>query len=63
MQNGHQGAFGLGISAERINDFILATDEILKDMSSEPLYYVDYVYNGNNVNFQHILDIASLDDL
>ena len=63
MQNGHQGAFGLGISAERINDFILATDEILKDMSSEPLYYVDYVYNGNNVNSQHILDIASLDDL
>lgn len=32
-------------------------------MSDEPLYYVDYIYNGIEVDAQHILDIASLDNL
>lgn len=58
---GHQGAFGLGIKEENIQDFINATNEILKDMSEEPLYYVDYIYDGGNVNSQNILDIAEMD--
>jgi single-stranded-DNA-specific exonuclease len=58
---GHQGAFGLGISAENVDSFISATDETLKDMPSESLYYVDYIYDGNNVNPQNILDIAEMD--
>jgi single-stranded-DNA-specific exonuclease len=58
---GHEGAFGLNIPEENINKFISATDEALKDMPSEALYYVDYIYNGNNVNPQNILDIASMD--
>lgn len=60
---GHQGAFGLGIAAEKINDFIAATDEILKDMPNEPVYYVDYIYEGCNVKPTDILDIASLENL
>ncbi len=60
---GHQGAFGLGIAAEKINDFIAATDEILKDMPNEPIYYVDYIYEGCNVKPTDILDIASLENL
>lgn len=60
---GHQGAFGLGIAAENIDSFIQKTDELLKDMSDEPLYYVDYIYEGNRINDQNILDIASLEDL
>ncbi len=58
---GHQGAFGLGLPAENISNFISATNEILKDMPSEPLYYVDYIYNGSNVNSQNIIDIAEMD--
>lgn len=58
---GHQGAFGLGIKEENIQDFINATNEILKDMSEEPLYFVDYIYDGGNVNPQNILDIAEMD--
>ena len=38
---GHQGAFGLGIAAWQIDNFIKRTDELLKDMSDEPIYYVD----------------------
>lgn len=60
---GHQGAFGLGIAAEYINTFIEKTDELLKNMSDEPVYYVDYIYEGCHVNPENILDIASLDDL
>lgn len=58
---GHQGAFGLGIAEDNIQDFINATNEMLKDMSEEPLYFVDYIYDGGNVNPQNILDIAEMD--
>ena len=58
---GHQGAFGLGIEEHNIQSFIDATNEMLKDMSEEPLYYVDYIYDGGNVNPQNILDIADMD--
>lgn len=59
---GHQGAFGLGIAEENIKDFIDITNDALKDMSEEPLYYVDYIYDGGNVNPQNILDIAEMDN-
>ena len=60
---GHQGAFGLGIKSYDIEEFLLATDELLKDMSNEPLYYVDYIYNNGDVDPQAVLDIAYLDEL
>lgn len=72
---GHQGAFGLGIDmgkddeyqgevfGEGLLQFIDYTDEALKEMSSEPTYAVDYIYNGDNVNGENIIDIANLDDL
>jgi single-stranded-DNA-specific exonuclease len=60
---GHQGAFGLGIDEEKIEDFISATDEALKDMSSEPIYWVDFIYNGANVDADGILEIAEYEDL
>lgn len=60
---GHQGAFGLGIKAENIDAFIAATDKALAAMSEEPIYYVDYIYRGTNVNGEQILDIARLADI
>ena len=57
---GHQGAFGLGLPAENIDKFITSTDEQLKDMSSEPLYYVDYIWNPTEFFGQDILDIAKM---
>lgn len=63
MAEGHQGAFGLGIPKNQISLFLEKTDDILKDVSDEPVYYVDYIYNGVDVSEQNILDIASLSDL
>ena len=71
---GHQAAFGLGIyshtigvddevAGDLIYQFLDKTDEILKDMPEEPIYYVDYIYNGAEVNPSHVLDIADLDYL
>ena len=60
---GHQGAFGMGIKATDISKFIAATDLALRDMSEEPIYYVDYIYRGANVDGEQILDIARLNDL
>lgn len=57
---GHQGAFGLCIRKQDLPDFINNTNIILKDMPSEPVYYVDYIYSNNQVNPQNILDIADM---
>lgn len=53
----------MSIKNENINSFIAATDDILKDISTEPIYYVDYIYNGIDVNPNHIIEIASLGNL
>ena len=60
---GHPNAFGLGIEANNINSFIEKTDAALADISDEPIYYVDYIYEGNEVSSEDILAIAGMDDL
>ena len=60
---GHQGAFGLGILEDNVQEFIEKTNLALKDTTDEAIYYVDYIYDGVNVNPEHILDIASFQDL
>lgn len=60
---GHPGAFGLGLPQDKIDAFITSTDEQLKDMSSEPIYYVDYIWSPAQANKQAILDIADMADM
>ena len=60
---GHQGAFGLGISQEDLNGFIAKTDTFLQNMSNEPVYYVDYIFDNYDIKPEQILDMASLNDL
>ena len=62
-QVGHPGAFGLGILQENIPAFIEKTDQLLKDMPNQAMYYVDYIYQGNNINPNDILTIANMQDL
>jgi single-stranded-DNA-specific exonuclease len=62
-EEGHQGAFGLGILAENIQSFIEKTDAALVNMSDEPIYYVDYIYKGVDVKSDDILNIANLSDI
>ena len=59
---GHQGAFGLGIYAEDISEFIASTDQALAAMSAEPIYYVDYIWDAANIDKDAILEIADMND-
>lgn len=59
---GHPNAFGLKIYEKDLQDFIEKTDKALVDMSNEPIYYVDYIFEGKQVDGQIILDIAEMDD-
>ena len=63
FETGHPGAFGLGILQENIPAFIEKTDELLKDMPNEAMYYVDYIYQGNAIKSDDILTIANMEDL
>ena len=58
---GHQGAFGLGIPANEIDTFLEKTDRSLANMPNEPIYYVDYIWNFDNIDAQAILDIGEMD--
>ena len=60
---GHPGAFGLGIKEQNIQAFIEKTDAALKDMPDEAIYYVDYIYHGNNIDPHDILSIANMEQL
>ena len=60
---GHPGAFGLSINKTNIDTFIQKTDELLSNMNDEAIYYVDYIYQGENINTTNILDIAALENL
>jgi hypothetical protein len=57
---GHQGAFGLGLPQDSIKDFLADTDNQLKDMSNEPIYYVDYIWNAGDADPTAIIDIADM---
>lgn len=59
---GHPNAFGLKIYERDLQDFIEKTDKMLEDMSDEPIYYVDYIFEKDSVDKQVILDIAEMDE-
>ena len=63
FETGHPGAFGLGILQKNLPAFIEKTDELLKDMPNEAMYYVDYIYQGNAIKSDDILTIANMEDL
>ena len=52
----------ISIPEEDISAFIKATDSALVNMSQEPVYYVDYIYEGSSIKTEHILDIGAHED-
>ena len=60
---GHQNAFGISIAIDKLESFIDNTDRALANISSEPVYYVDYIYTGGDVNPQDVLTIGGLKEL
>ena len=59
---GHDNAAGLGVNANQINTFLNHIDLLLEDVSTEPLYRVDYDFKETDNNNQIILDIAKMND-
>ena len=57
---GHQSAFGLGIESNNVDNFIEATNDALKNMSNEPIYFVDYIFSPNDNMASTILNIEEL---
>ena len=58
---GHQGAFGLGIKEENIEEFMQRTDEALKDMPDEATYKVDYIWDARDTDPAAIIEIGEMD--
>ena len=63
MTAGHQGAFGLSILEANVGAFLKSTDDTLRNMASEPVHYVDYIYRNTNIDPSQILEIAELDGI
>lgn len=60
---GHENAFGMCLAEDQIEEFLTKTDAALADISAEPIYYVDYIYKGADVQPDDILIISSLKNL
>ena len=58
----HDNAAGLGIEANHIEDFLYRIDQLLEDVSVEPIYRVDYDFKEIDNNNQRILEIAGMND-
>ena len=56
---GHGSAFGCGIAEDKISEFFSTTNDLLKDMTFEPVYLVDFAWSADEINPQKILDIAA----
>ena len=59
---GHDNAAGLGIEADHINDFLDKVDQLLENVSVDPIYRIDYNFSERENNNQKILQIARMND-
>ncbi len=59
---GHDNAAGVGIKANEVEDFLYRIDQLLEDVSVEPIYRVDYDFKEYDDNNQKILEIARMND-
>ena len=59
---GHENAAGICLESSLINEFLEDTDRQLVSISAEPIYYVDYIWNADNIDGQTILDLADTND-
>lgn len=60
---GHEGAFGAGISPDKVDEFISYSNEFLADFDFTPKYYVDFIFDANLLTPAEILNLANFDNL
>lgn len=58
---GHQSAAGISVAVKDVDAFLLAADELYKDVDFTPVYLVDYIWKPKDLIPQAILEIAELD--
>ena len=59
---GHDNAHGIGIKGNQVDNFLYHIDQLLENVSVEPIYRIDYDFKENENNNQIILDIARMND-
>lgn len=57
---GHENAAGISISDK--DSFIKDMDEILKDIKTEIVYYIDYIWDSDCIDPNAIIDLSELND-
>ena len=60
---GHANAFGFGIKADLLEDFIVLSNQILDGCDFSTTYKVDFIFQQNDYEASDILDIANLKHL
>lgn len=55
---GHQNAAGISIAASKIKEFTEITNKQYKNISQEPVYWVDFIWTEKEINSSTILEIA-----
>ena len=59
---GHDNAAGLSIKGTQVDNFLYRIDQLLEDVSVEPIYRIDYNFKETDNNNQYILEIAKMND-
>ena len=59
---GHDNASGLSIKSNQVDNFIYYIDQLLENISTEPIYRVDYDFYQKENNNEKILTIANMND-
>ena len=57
---GHSSAHGFGIAASNLDTFIDKMNEFYKDVPTEPIYWVDYIWKSKDVTSDKLLAIAEM---
>ena len=60
LAEGHANALGVGIYADKIDEFVRYSNLALKEFDFTPCYKVDFIFHGNDFKGKDILDIAKL---
>lgn len=60
---GHQGAFGVGITNENLEEFVKYSNNQLRDTDFSPIHKVDFIYDKKDLRDKDVLEIASLENV
>lgn len=58
----HQGAFGASILEDNLDSFVEYMDSYYKEVKTEPMYWVDYIWGTRQVNNDTVLAITDMAD-